>query len=39
MSKSKQRKDYIKYASIGKFILKLYVHDSLLRELRELKIP
>ena len=29
----------MKYASIGKFTLKLYVQDSLLRELRELQIP
>ena len=34
--KSKQRKYYIKYTSIGKSISKLYVQDSLLRELREL---
>ena len=29
----------MKYISIGKSILKLYVQDSLLRELRELQIP
>ena len=29
----------MKYTSIGKSILKLYVQDSLLRELRELQIP
>ena len=29
----------MKDASIGKFILKLYVQDSLLRELRELQVP
>ena len=29
----------MKHTSIGKSILKLYVQDSLLRELRELQIP
>ena len=29
----------MKYTSIGKSILKLYVQGSLLRELRELQIP
>ena len=29
----------MKYTSIGKSILKLYVQDSLLRELKELQLP
>ena len=29
----------MKYTSIGKSILKLYVQDSLLRELKELELP